>query len=219
MAMRINAANKTGFLALILCLAAALAMPPLAFSHSLEKFEQKIHKREAYAQIVQGKAPGFTLMDADGKKVELSDFRGNVVVMNFLYTNCPDICPLHSEKVASIQESINQTPMKDMVQFITITTDPAFDTPKILKSYGREHGLDLVNWIFLTSGVNKPAATRKLAERYGFKFTLGKEGYQMHGIVTMIIDKIGNLRAKYHGLKFNKTTMILHINAFTNDNH
>ena len=41
----------------------------------------------------------------------------------------------------------------------------------------------------------------------------------MHGIVTMIIDKSGNLRAKYHGLKFNKTTMILHINAFTNDNH
>ncbi len=58
-----------------------------------------------------------------------------------------------------------------------------------------------------------------MAERYGLRFTLGKEGYQLHGVVTHLIDKSGNLRARYHGLKFNRTNIIVHINALTNDTH
>ncbi len=58
-----------------------------------------------------------------------------------------------------------------------------------------------------------------MAERYGLKFTLGKDGYQRHGVVTHLIDKSGNLRTRYHGLKFNRTNMIVHINALANDTH
>ncbi len=46
-----------------------------------------------------------------------------------------------------------------------------------------------------------------------------KEGYQLHGVVTHLIAKSGNLRARYHGLEFNRTNMIVHINALTNDTH
>lgn len=204
---------------LILGLGTAFVWPSPASAHSLEDFEKKLNKREKYAQIVRDKAPGFTLKDADGNKVELSDFHGKVVVLNFVYTNCPDVCPLHSEKIASVQVSINQTPMKGLVQFITITTDPKRDTAKAMKAYGAAHGFDPVNWVYLTSGVDQPAATRTLAERYGLKFTQSKDDYQMHAIVTHLIDKSGNLRARYHGLKFDETNMIVHINALTNDSH
>jgi protein SCO1/2 len=61
--------------------------------------------------------------------------------------------------------------------------------------------------------------TRELAERFGLKFTALEDGYQMHGVVTHLIDKSGNLRARYHGLKFNATNLIVHINALTNDYH
>ncbi len=127
--------------------------------------------------------------------------------------------PLHSEKIAEVQEGVNRTPMRDQVQFITITTDPERDAPGVIGDYGPVHGLSPVNWLFLTSGAAKPKETRSLAGRYGLKFTPTDEGYQMHGFVTHLIDKSGNLRARYHGLKFNETNMIVHINALTNDDH
>ena len=84
---------------------------------------------------------------------------------------------------------INPTPMKDVVQFVTITTDPERDTPVVMQAYGSTHGLDPINWVFLTSGTDESEATRELAGRYGLKFTPSKDGYQMHGIVTHLIDK------------------------------
>ena len=190
-----------------------------AVAHSLEEIEEKLNSRERYAQIVNYPAPEFMLRGLDGETVSLADLRGKVVILWFIYTRCPDVCPLHSEALASIQEQVNQTPMRELVQFITITTDPEQDTVELLKKYGLTHGLDPINWTMLTSGPEEPSATRELAEKYGLKFTLGEDGYQMHGVVTHLIDKSGNLRARYHGLKFNPTNLIVHINALSNDYH
>jgi protein SCO1/2 len=203
------------FLGLMLVLAGVAS----AAAHSLKDLEGQLLKRERYVQMMSKKAPEFALQDTNGRRIRLSDFAGKVVVLNFVFTNCPDVCPLHSEAIASIQEAINPTPMKDVVQFVTITTDPERDTPVVMQAYGSTHGLDPINWVFLTSGTDESEATRELAGRYGLKFTPSKDGYQMHGIVTHLIDKSGNLRARYHGLKFNETNMIVHINALTNDNH
>ena len=142
-----------------------------------------------------------------------------VVVLWFVYASCLDVCPLHSEKIAEIQRMVNKTPMKDLVSFIAITTDPKRDTPQELQDYGPAHGLEPANWTFLTDGQDKPETTRNLAESYGLKFTPTRDGYQMHGLVTHLIDKSGNLRGRYHGLKFSATNMVLHINALTNDFH
>ena len=210
-----SAKARNLFLGLMLVLGGVAS----AAAHSLKDLEGKLLKRETYVQIVNKKAPEFTLQDAGGTRISLSDFSGKVAVLNFVYTNCPDVCPLHSEAIASIQEAINQTPMKNLVKFISITTDPKRDTTAVVKTYGPEHGLNPANWVFLTSGSDKLGATRELAKRYGLKFMLSKDGYQLHAVVTYLIDKSGNLRAKYHGLKFKETNMIVHINALTNDNH
>lgn len=188
-------------------------------AHSLEELEGKLLQREAHLEVVNRPAPGFTLQDGAGRSVSLADFRGKVLVLNFVYTSCPDVCPVHSEAIARVQAAVNRTPMKDLVEFVSITTDPARDTPQVMKAYGPTHGLDPVNWTFLTSGVDHPVATREVAARYGLKFKVVDGDYQLHGVVTHLIDKSGNLRARYHGLKFNKTILILHINALTNDDH
>jgi protein SCO1/2 len=198
-------------------LAFSLAAP--AAAHSLKEVEDMLNAREFYLQVVNEPAPDFSLLDADGRPVKLSDFRGKVVVLYFIYASCPDVCPLHSEKVAQIQADINETPMRDLVQFIAITTDPVRDTATVLREYGPAHGLDPKNWVFLTSGPDKPDATRDLARRYGLEFTEEDGGVQMHGVVTHLIDKSGNLRARYHGLKFKTTNFIVHVNALTNDTH
>ena len=197
---------------------AALAVP--ASGHSLEYLEQDIIQSEKYFQPEDKTAPGFTLQDADGKLVSLSDFRGKIVVLHFIYTNCPDFCPLHAEKLAQVQKMVNITPMKSMVQFISVTTDPSRDKGQVLKDFGTDHGLDPVNWIFLTNA--KDAAEdsiRKLTLTYGVEFKPAVEGDQMHGVVTMVIDHNGKLVGRFHSLRFENLNLVNFVNALTNHQH
>lgn len=191
-----------------------------AHAHSLKDLEAMLGDKEKYFQPIDKAAPDFTLRTADGESVSLADLRGKVVVLHFIYARCPDVCPLHAEKIAEVQGMVNQTPMKDLVRFVSITTDPANDTAEVLRDYGPAHGLDPVNWTFLTTAANEPEdATRRLAESYGHKFDKTADGYQTHGIVTHVIDKDGRWRANFHGLKFGSTNLVVFINALTNDTH
>ena len=193
-----------------------LAAAPPALAHSLDDLESDLLDREAYLEVVYRPAPEFALTSAEGRAVRLSDYRGKVVVLWFLYASCPDICPLHSQVVARIQEMANATPMREAVQFVAITTDPTRDTAAVLAEYADAHGLDPANTVLLTGG---PTATREIAALYGLKFTPQGEDYQLHGAVTHLIDKSGRMRARYHGLKFDPTNFVLHLNALTNDYH
>jgi protein SCO1 len=108
--------------------------------------------------------------------------------------------------------------MKAQVQFVTITTDPKNDAADVLRAYGEQHRLDPANWVFLTTRAGQPEdATRKLAEQFGHKFMKQEDGYQVHGIVTHVIDKEGRWRANFHGLRFEPTNLVVFINALVND--
>lgn len=205
------------FIVLAAFCAAILASVP-ARAHSLESLQQDLFDKEKYFQIKDEPAPEFALQDADGNQFGLRDFRGKVVVLHFIYAGCPDVCPLHADRIGEIQKMVNITPMQDLVRFVTITTDPVRDGPEILKGYGPVHGLDpTTNWMFLTSGPDRPEdTTRKLAEKFGHKFTLTDDAYQVHSIVTHVIDPEGNWVANFHGLGFHPTNLVLFINALTN---
>jgi protein SCO1/2 len=195
-----------------------LSLPVTASAHSLKDLESLLGSREKYFQSIDKMAPDFALRDADGKPVQLSDLRGKVVVLHFIYARCPDICPLHADRIAEIQSMVNQTPMKAQVQFVTITTDPKNDTPDILRVYGEQHRLDPANWVFLTTRAEQPEdATRNLAERFGHNFMKEEGGYQVHSIVTHVIDKERHWRANFHGLRFEPTNLVVFINALVND--
>ncbi|MGH6931851.1 MAG: SCO family protein, partial [Dongiaceae bacterium] len=212
---RISASVATVLCLLLVASIGGAAAPSSA--HSLEDLENALGEKEHYLEVVNRPAPGFNLQDSEGRPFSLDDFRGKVLVLYFIYTSCPDVCPLHSDRLAAIQEKINGTPMREAVKIVAITTDPERDTADVMRAYGALHGLDDANYLFLTSGADRPAETRGLAEQYGLKFTLEDGGYQMHGVVTHLIDKSGNLRARYHGLKFDDTNLIVHVNALVND--
>lgn len=203
-------------IALGLAMTAPVALP--AFAHSLKEVEQSLYDKEKYYQPVNVEAPDFVLQDAAGRTVGLIDFKGKIVVLHFIYTNCPDVCPLHAEKIAAVQKMVNITPMKNQVQFITITTDPVRDTGQVLRDYGENHGFDPVNWIFLTAPAGEAQeATRQLAKAHGVEFRLAEDGSeQMHGVVTNVIDQHGILRARFHGLDFENVNMVILINALIN---
>ena len=211
--------SPTNWPAAVLGLALAAATAAPAAAHSIKTLESNILERETYVQMTDMPAPGFTLQDADGREVSLEDFQGKVVVLNFSYARCTDVCPLQSNVIASIQEMINATPMRDVVQFISIATDAedAKETADIMRSYGARFGLDPVNWMFLYRGAGPKDGTIRLAERFGLKFSYTEDGDQVHGVVTHLIDKTGVLRARYHGLRFNPVNLVMHVNALTNE--
>jgi protein SCO1/2 len=194
-----------------------VALPLSASAHSLQELEQQLTAQETYFQAMEKPAPDFILQDADGRIHRMTDFRGKVLVLNFIYTHCPDTCPLHAEKIAEIQKLINGTPMRSQVEFITITTDPQRDTGAVLRDYGATHGLDPANWLFLTAAPDQAEdATRRLAQTYGLEFTPTPDGMEMHGVVTHVIDQDGILRARFHGLEFQPVNLVLFVNALTN---
>lgn len=195
-------------------------IPAAAQAHSLRDVEDRIREQEKYFEPKPGQpAPEFALQDADGHPVSLADFRGKAVVLHFIYASCADECPLHADLIARIQEKVNKTPMRDLVEFVTITTDPVRDTPEVMKGYGRAHDLDPANWVFLTSGPDRPEDTRNLVKRFGHQFKEIEGGVEIHGVVTHVVDREGNLRANFHGLDFDPVNLIVYVNALVNDIH
>ncbi|TIN13338.1 MAG: SCO family protein, partial [Mesorhizobium sp.] len=152
-----------------------------------------------------------------GNPVRLSDFADKVVVLNFVFASCTDVCPLHSDLIARVQAMVNETPMKDLVQFLTVTTDPKSDTREVMKGYGEAHGLDPRNWTFLTTREGQAEdATRKPSEQYNVRFDPLEGGQQMHGLVTHVIDRGGRFAAKFHGLRFDPLNLVMYVNGLTN---
>ncbi|MFQ5760529.1 MAG: SCO family protein [Acidiferrobacterales bacterium] len=192
-----------------------------ALAHSLKSVEDQLRQDERYMELMNQPAPDFTLEDAYGRKVSLSDFAGKVVVLNFVYARCKDECPLHSRFIASIQNQINQTLMREQVQFISISTDTedAQATAAAMRGYAKQHDLDPANWVLLYRGSRQPDLGIALARAYGLTFTPTAEGDQMHGVVTFLIDQDGVLRARYHGLKFNPVNLIIHAGALLHGEH
>ena len=94
-----------------------------------------------------GSVPDFLLTERDGRQVTLPDLKGKVLVTNFIYTNCPDTCPIQSAQMRELQAEFIAE--KD-VRLVSITVDPERDTPKILSEYAHRFGADSNRWLFLT---------------------------------------------------------------------
>ncbi len=92
----------------------------------------------------------YSLINQDSSKVVFPDaFKGKIVVMSFIYTNCPDICPLTTHNMQMIQEQVKKDNIEN-VQFVELSFDPTRDTPSILKKYGDIRNINYDNFEFLT---------------------------------------------------------------------
>jgi protein SCO1 len=98
-----------------------------------------------------GDAPSFALTDQLDRTVRSDDLRGKIVVADFIYTNCPDVCPLLSFHMKELQEQLRREGLLgSRVQLLSFTTDPAQDTPSVLRAYAERYQADAQSWRFLT---------------------------------------------------------------------
>ena len=187
----------------------ALLAPQIAQARSLAAFEETLSQQEKYFQAMDQAAPPFELSDPDGHPVEFVRLRGKTVVLNFIYTSCPDICPLQSERLAEIQRMVNPTKLRDQVRFLSITADPARDTPDVMRAYAAQHGLDPANWTFLTSGANHPDITVSLSQAYNNRFRKEPDGSFTHGTVFHVVASVGRWRGNFHGLDWKPEHLVM----------
>ncbi len=201
--------SRSFLLGIALC---ALTMSQAA-AHSMKEARDELQQSEPYLQPVNRVAPDFTLEDAWGRQHSLAEYRGKVVVLNFIYARCKEACPLQSLLLAKVQKQINATPMRDQVQIVTVATDTedAASTAKVMRDYGKTHGLEPANWVFLFRGASgAPDDGIKTAKTYGLDFVVVSGEEQMHGVVTHVIDQQGMMKARFHGLRFKPE----HLTAF-----
>ncbi len=109
-------------------------------------------KKVADEKCVAGQAPVFELTDQDGNTVNMSQFEGKVVVITFIYTHCPDVCPAVTYQMNKLSEELGDD-YNESVVFLSVTVDPERDTPERLSTFASSHK---ASWHFLTSTADSP---------------------------------------------------------------
>ena len=144
------------------------------------------------------KAPVFELTDQRQATFGSDRVLGKVWVANFIFTSCPDICPLLTSTMAGIQKDLSKN--ADSVHFLSFTVDPVVDTPHVLEAYASHHRVDQTNWSFLTG---PPEITEEVVVK-GFKQAQEevpvKEGEPRnirHGSHFVLVDGEGIIRGFY----------------------
>lgn len=155
-----------------------------------------------------GTAQDFTLMDQSGRQITLSDHRGKIVLVNFMFTKCPDYCPTLTAVLANIQAELIAEGLGDKVHFLSVTVDPENDTPELLKRYSEAMYLDGDGWNFLTGGASEIDA---VAGAYGVFFARLPSGSVEHNLLTTIIDPSGQKRVQYVGERFDPDELLTDI--------
>ena len=144
------------------------------------------------------KAPAFVLLNQEGNRFDSTTLRGKVVVLNFIFTTCTDVCPLFTANLAQLQRTLKNEHAGN-VFLVSITTDPEVDSPKVLKSYAQRYGADFQNWAFLTGSESQLKQVWK-----GFDVRVIKKGRGLvqHTSLTTVIDRQGIRRFNFFGEKW-----------------
>jgi cytochrome oxidase Cu insertion factor (SCO1/SenC/PrrC family)/cytochrome c2 len=112
-----------------------------------------------------GYFPDVSVVTQDGKTLRFYDdlIKGRIVVVNFIYTNCSELCPIETARLAEVKDRLGDAVGRDIF-FISITVDPEHDTPDMLKAYADAFEATAPGWQFLTG---QPADIRAINAKFG----------------------------------------------------
>ena len=150
---------------------------------------------QAYREVGDA-VPDFVLYDQNGRIVDSARFRGKQVMLNFIYTRCPvaNMCPLSTAKMMASQKLARESGVSN-IEFVSITMDPAHDTPGVLREYADQRGIDTANFSFLTG---PEPAIRDLLTQFGVIAEFKGEILD-HTLATLLIDAKGRVAWRADG--------------------
>jgi protein SCO1 len=141
------------------------------------------------------KLPDETFVNQDGKPVRLGDFKGQVSALTFVYTRCPlpDFCIRMSENFRRLQKLLaSEAALQGKWHLVSVSFDPSFDRPPVLKQYGRNYGADFSTWDFVTDPDSSGRMLQRFADGFGLSY-VSEKGSFTHNLRTAILDKEGRL--------------------------
>jgi protein SCO1/2 len=152
-------------------------------------------------------APDFTLTDQAGETFSSADLKGKVWLVSFVFTTCNGTCPATTHRMEQIQEALKD---KDIlkggkVRLLSITVDPARDTPEVLRGYMKAYDADPASWSFLTG---KADDVNKVVADWGMWAKPAANGQLDHPSRIFLVDRKGRVREIYH-LGFLKAKWVL----------
>jgi protein SCO1/2 len=139
--------------------------------------------------------PDDPLQDQTGAARKLSDWRGRALAVTFVYTRCPlpDFCPLMDRHFAAVQRAVaGDARLRDRVHLVSVSFDPAHDTPEVVRAHAAARGADPRTWSYLTGS---PAAIEHFTSRFGVSAIAGPATSETitHNLRTAVVDPNGRL--------------------------
>jgi protein SCO1/2 len=172
-----------------------LALLCVAYMLSLSELNNP-HRRPL---PVIGHVADFALTNQDGQATTLADLTNHVWVADIIFTRCAGPCPIMSAKMKSLQEAL---PPASRAKLVTLTTDPDYDTPPVMKKYGERFGANLNRWKFLTG--NKAEIAALASGSLKLSAVPVKPGDQknpadlfIHTTIFVVVDKHARLRGSF----------------------
>jgi protein SCO1 len=131
----------------------------------------------------------------------MDNLRGRPLLLTFIYTRCPlpDYCIRMSDNFAAVARELQKSDTYSKIQLLSISIDPEYDKPQILKSYGKHYAAPVdpqfSHWQFVSAS---PEATRKTAEWFGLTY-MEENDQIVHSLRTAVIGPDGKFVEMYRG--------------------
>lgn len=148
-----------------------------------------IRGRSAYREVGE-QLPDFALYDQTGRVVQSARFHGKQIMLNFIFTRCPvaTMCPASTMKMMEAQRLAAEAKVPNL-ELVSITLDPSYDTPGVLKEYADARGIDTTNFSFLTG---PESAIKDLLAQFGVIAEFKGE-LLTHTLTTLLINEKGQI--------------------------
>ncbi len=175
-----------------------------------KQLRQDTHTRgkNAYREVGET-VPDFALYDQSGRVVQSARFRGKQVMINFIFSRCPvaTMCPAATAKFMAVQKLARAAGVKNL-ELVSITLDPAYDTPGVLKDYADQRGIDTANFSFLTG---PETAIKDLLAQFGVIAEF-KGDLLQHTLTTLLVNEGGKIAHRADGSVWDPADFVAKMN-------
>lgn len=169
--------------------AAALAVGVLLVLFLISVLVVSTAQRSVADLPVYSTVPEFSLTERSGEELTRDDLLGNYWIVDFIFTSCPDVCPMMSARMQELYEAFRGS---DDVRFLSISVDPERDTLEVLDDYADSLGVDDERWLFARGPIEDVVA---LSEK---GFLLAAANLPMgHSTRFALVDRAGQIRGYY----------------------
>lgn len=138
---------------------------------------------------------GVALTDQDGKPLGAAELGGTTLVVSFMFTSCPSVCPTQTRALAEVRRGLSSQ-IRERVRFLSVSVDPDTDTPEKLREFALRNGAAQGGWSFARG---TPESTRALSARLAAFDARGGSAPSAHTTAVYLFDARGNLVQRYAG--------------------